>query len=98
MSDVDDSIARQHEAYAAELKRTGGAAFPMSVQPDFQFANNGMTLRDYFAGQALQAILVTTSNGTHHPQFSHQEPQAIAIAMAEDAYDIADAMLKAREA
>jgi hypothetical protein len=32
-------------------------AFPVSVQPDFQFAEPGMTLWDHFAGQALSGYL-----------------------------------------
>ena len=40
-------------------KETGGAAFPfMAVQEtDYKYSDNGMTLRDYFAGQALCGLL-----------------------------------------
>jgi hypothetical protein len=34
-----------------DTKDTGGPAFPTSLNPDGPFG--GMTLRDYFAGQAL---------------------------------------------
>lgn len=47
-----------------------------------------MTLRDYFAAQALQGFS-STLTGTHEPIFE---------ALARDAYRMADAMLKAREA
>jgi hypothetical protein len=48
----------------------------------------GMSLRDYFAAKAMQAIV------SHDPTFSKEY-----VAMsARDAYAYADAMLKAREA
>ena len=56
---------------------TGGPAFPA---PD----HDGMTLRDYFAAKAMQALL------TRRPLSGGE--------VARDAYIIADAMLKAREA
>jgi hypothetical protein len=65
---------------------TGGPAFPTT-----QYANaisptghaQGMTLRDYFAAQAMQALI--DNDGL----FSEIPTQA---------YEIADAMMKAREA
>jgi hypothetical protein len=45
---------------------------------------NGMTLRDYFAAKAMQAMEERNANGTNHSR-------------AIRAYQIADAMLKARE-
>jgi hypothetical protein len=63
----------------------GGPAFPIAVQRDFQFANNGMALRDYFAAHAIMAV------GAYSCRFLPE------IAAAE-AYKIADAMLQAREA
>jgi|GEM_PF-1009357 len=32
----------------------GGPAFPNSVQPDFQYADPGMSLRDWFAGNCQE--------------------------------------------
>jgi len=49
---------------------------------------NGMTLRDYMAAQAMQAIVSTV------PHLAVINPQHAAI----EAYEYADAMLKAREA
>lgn len=69
--------------------KTGGAAFPVSGHPDMQFvAQEGMTLRDYFAAKAMQGILVNTERN----QFSFSETGEI----ASKAYELADAMLKAR--
>ena len=39
--------------------KDGGPAFPNSVQPDFQCAEAGMSLRDWFAGQALDRAEAT---------------------------------------
>ena len=53
----------------------------------------GMTLRDWFAGQALGAIVTATSNGQHYPA---REGQSLIEGMAQDAYELADAMLAER--
>jgi hypothetical protein len=60
---------------------TGGPAFP--THPDGALINDGMTLRDYFAAKAMQALI--DNDGL----FSEIPTQA---------YEIADAMLKARQA
>jgi hypothetical protein len=58
----------------------GGPAFPSEYTlPE----NQGMTLRDYFAAKALQALVPMDRNIN-------------AIKYAESAYALADAMLKAR--
>ena len=62
----------------------GGPAFPCVCPKDFQFANEGMTLRDWFAGQALAN------------KFTEDETSDENIARW--AYRVADAMLKMREA
>lgn len=69
----------------------GGFAFP---QTDFLedgsttgYGDTGMTLRDYFAAKAMQAML------THPDTESSVAPQVFAIA----AYTMADAMLEARK-
>lgn len=71
----------------------GGPAFPANVQLDVgQVSFAGMSLRDWFAGQALAGGTL----GERHPNGgsqTDQTPQAI----ARDAYRIADAMIAARE-
>ena len=62
----------------------GGPAFPTPAGIQH---NDGMTLRDYFAAAALK--------GQAH-RFAH--PHEHRELLAQDCYDIADAMLKAREA
>lgn len=69
----------------------------MNNEPAFPLHNHGtqtlglhitgMTLRDYFAAKAMQGITSTLS-GTAPVLYD---------AIADDAYKIADAMLKARE-
>jgi hypothetical protein len=63
---------------------TGGPAFPYGT------AYAGMTLRDYFAAKAMQADISSFE--------SDIDPSDVAGVIAERAYQIANAMLKAREA
>lgn len=62
-------------------KKTGGQVYPFA-------GYEGMTLRDYFAAHAMQALLGKLTDGVR--------PQDCVV-MAEDAYFLADAMIKARE-
>lgn len=74
-------------------KPTGGSAFPVTSIDGF--ADYGMTLRDWFAGQALAAIIAVTSAGQHQPEKKHGK--GVVDSMALEAYAMADAMLAARE-
>ena len=73
-------------------KETGGPAFPTT-----QYANGisptghdmGMTLRDYFAAKAMQAVIANAMCSEKEAVF-YNEVSAIS-------YEMADAMLKARE-
>ena len=69
-------------------KNTGGPAFP-TTEVAMMRSLQGMTLRDYFAAKALQAIL------SEAPDY-HQKYEFIDL--ADFSYQCADAMLKAREA
>ena len=68
----------------------GGPAFP-NVPPDSQYSDwdKGMTLRDYFAAAALQGLIA--SRGSMSTRFLAEDD-------ASYVFEIADAMLKAREA
>lgn len=79
---------------------TGGPAYPVrhaeenvhTGQVTFhQYAAPGMTLRDYFAGQALAGYLATYGD---HP---HPAQKGKCDVVAADAYAMADAMLRARQ-
>ena len=65
-------------------KETGGPAFPVGEEALMRNLQ-GMTLRDYFAAKAMQAILNDPSWRGH-----------ICSTAASTAYEMADAMLKAR--
>ena len=72
------------------ITNTGGPAFPTERN-----LTQGMTLRDYFAAKAIQAIL-------HHYDSAFDDETAdeddvpFPELLAKDAYIMADAMLKAR--
>jgi hypothetical protein len=68
---------------------TGGPAFPT---PAHNLQNDGMTLRDYFAAQALQGAI---SHGLFN---AAKAEQSYAEYLSSLAYVYADAMLKARGA
>lgn len=63
----------------------GGPAFPVLhwISGESTGAEEGMTLRDYFAAKAMQTLA---------EKYSHEGD------VSRSAYKIADAMLKAREA
>lgn len=70
--------------------KDGGPAFPGEKSVRFgqtNDVNEGMTLRDYFAAKAMQALIASNDEGAG---------DRIAE-IHEYAYQIADAMLKARE-
>ena len=73
---------------------TGGPAFPRNILDHGHGVatthESGMTMRDYFAGQAISQIIATCANDTTHGMTK-------ADYFAGRAYEIADAMLKARE-
>ena len=70
-------------------KETGGPAFPMPAS-EWNGADSGMTLRDHFAGLALQGM-ITTSGAPALNGFDGFEGY-----MAKAAYKLADEMLKYR--
>lgn len=72
-------------------KGTGGPAFPVTFEGgsnngDAPFFHEGMTLRDYFAGQALVGIV---SN--------HIDHETMSAKVANICYRYADAMMEARK-
>jgi hypothetical protein len=66
---------------------TGGPAFPHIAQNYSDVRQDGMTLRDYFAAKAMQAIV-------SHPNTGGMTYEDI----SDRAWVQADAMLKARDA
>jgi len=68
-------------------KKTGGPAFPIKG-PVMTSDEQGMTLRDYFAAKAMQGYLHYFSTDSHPPEDHF---------LAKMSYELADAMLEARE-
>lgn len=65
----------------------GGAAFPAAEEHGMNNGMPGMSLRDYFAAQAMHGIC------SHPDTWGHT-----VVGIAATAYCVADAMLKARAA
>ena len=63
-------------------------AFPLATTAE-TIDTPGMTLRDWFAGRALSAIITATSNGQHFPA---RDGRSVIEGMAFDAYELADLM------
>jgi hypothetical protein len=75
------------------LKNSGGAAFPQFAKDPWgntSTRNEGMTLRDYFAAVALGGIEASQGNSGNFISTVEK--------VAARAYELADAMLAAREA
>jgi hypothetical protein len=87
--------------------KDGGAAFPMKealtahFNPD-QYSSHGMTLRDYFAGQALASSNLRVENLHDYELIAMFGKDRVGIdrheIAAAQAYRWADAMLAARKA
>ena len=72
---------------------TGGPAFPgLHPSKECHYQDAGMTLRDYFAGKAMQALITGPDVMDDHYEEETNEY------VAKRSYFIADAMLKARQA
>ncbi len=65
-------------------KNDGGSAFPLPIGSETTEGNQGMSLRDWFAGQALVGLISQCNM-----------PNEVYSRMA---YSLADMMLKEREA
>ena len=83
--------------------KDGGAAFPYEEKPDGRFWN-GMTLRDYFAGQALVGIMTSAAINPKQfleaaQQISKEEKKQYTLSelVSINSYAVADFMLAERE-
>ena len=72
-------------------------AFPAGWPEAGYEPHYGMTLRDWFAGQVLPAIVAATSAGQHQPGDGFDDERTIQDRMVSDAYKLADAMLAHRK-
>jgi hypothetical protein len=90
-------------------KKTGGSAFPrrvpkIALPPDeaLELINDysGMTLRDYFAGQALNGLCVSIGEGIRiceSDDAMKRIEQFIETKVAYVSYTLADAMIEERD-
>lgn len=85
-------------------KDTGGQAYPISFIESFtgdEVTIQGMTLRDYFAGQALIALVSKSPFIDRDGEFSEKQSQDYLLKyiadICESAYCYAYAMLKERD-
>lgn len=69
-------------------QKYGGPAFPVHPEVRDDEAHAGMTLRDWFAGQALTALIIKQGN---HIQFPNARSTTALVA-----YQMADEMLGRR--
>ncbi len=82
----EDKIIRDGEILIPKkVIADGGYAFPTDRNAPLLLA--GMTLRDYYAGQALQGVLALMTD---------EEYMLCEVYIAERSYIYADAMIKAR--
>ena len=76
---------------------TGGPAFPFPAYTypigEINHGEDGMTLRDYFAAKAMQGLM-----GRSWADAKGKFPENLHDVWATAAYQMADAMLKARDA
>ena len=75
-------------------KNTGGPAFPTNA--DNVQSTDGMTLRDWFAGMAMQGLAANAGNGFNEAYSSGHIGEVLSGA-TRLSYALADEMLKARE-
>ena len=72
-------------------------AFP-AIHFDLAEGEHGMSLRDYFAAQAMSAIMPAVMSELKKTRGSVKEAIRLQALSADTCYALADAMLKAREA
>ncbi len=83
-----------HRAPAIRRVADGGQAFPSSIRDSHGIRwHNGMTLRDYFAGQALAGAMAAMGS---YQRESNETTRDTGRILVDTAYEIADAMLAER--
>lgn len=81
-----------NNAFVEQLERTGGFAYPsdcFSPPGGGKFVTAGMTLRDYLAAAAISGSVLKLSKCE-----TDDRADEVAAMVAEDAYRIADAVLR----
>ena len=78
-------------------KETGGPAFPALHRPDLHGDFKGMTLRDYFAGKAMAAIIANETLLNVITKNADKDGIQVESLVSGMALSFADAMLKGRD-
>jgi hypothetical protein len=79
------NILREEE----KMTNDGGQAFPIISSEGWGCSSGGMTLRDYFAGQALAGMVIKYAHQINTEEITRNT-------IAGQAYKVADAMLAKR--
>jgi hypothetical protein len=79
------TIEQAERAAAKRKALRNPQAFPTTSDNYLKAERAGLTLRDYFAAKAMQGFCTTDLPNAYSP-----------LLLAQEAYEIADAMLKAR--
>lgn len=96
IGDLEDALAAPLPAIGDD----GGQAFSFVEPPTSCGVAPGMTLRDWFAGQALVGELAATNTNSAASatvQAASENGRSIEEQVAANCYDLADAMLAARK-
>lgn len=84
----------------SEQRDDGGPAFPRSTNETMLQADclayDGMSLRDWFAGMALQGFMANPNVIRHSASYGYIFVNSTRAELMEECYANADAMLKAR--
>jgi len=101
IEETNKKALKQAQDKATYSQIGGGPAFPQSERiGDVAMSFGGMSLRDYFAGEALNSILAQEDGGIQAcaPSYMAEVDPVVTAAeiWAKNAYEIADAMIKER--
>jgi hypothetical protein len=74
----------------------GGSAFPLPFPPESRvgFGLDGMSLRDYYAGKAMEALLLAAFINTDDA--GQEDERRAADLMVDMSWEVADMMIKRR--
>lgn len=78
------------------MRNDGGPAFPFLPTQDRHGDTKGMSLRDWMAGQALSSLLSDSKTLIAVKELADEQSTTESDVTAAWAYELADAMLKAR--
>ena len=84
----------------SERRDDGGPAYPVQdmIEEGKILCHRGMSLRDYFAAKAMQAVYANPEAHAELVGISRDRDVRPSAVFAEEAYSIADSMLLARQA